>query len=496
MVRKMSKSEKKRDEYLQKRREKEEREAFEAKKNKVRSITAIVASSLLGIFVVGVLVGTIIANARANSGSYLRSKTAASSKNIDVNGAVMSYYFNDVYNTFLNYYGSYVSYYGLNTNLSLKNQKMSDNQTWFDYFMSGAKTNVSGILALNEAAKADNVSLDEGEINALTIRADNADTGLYGQGVKRGDIYDARTLEALAYKYQFMKQDELTPTDAEIDAEYNSNPKKYQSVGYYSYEFSWSEDPEDENAVTKESAKAEADALASHTGINGFKTAIRQLLKTGSDEESGEALDSKVEAQKTTGALYTEGNEISEWLFGEAAVGDTKVFEDDSAKKFTVCVLCDEPTRDESRTINVRHILFSFSDDESEKKAKKAAEKVLAEFNSGDKSIESFADLALAYSDDSGSLYNGGLYENVVEGRMVTAFNDWCFSEERKPGDADLITTDYGYHIMYFVGDGMDVWQASVADTILSERFSELNEKLTSDYPVAFDDTVLNSIPA
>ena len=488
----MSKSEQKREEYLKKRREKEEREAFEAKKSKVRKITAIAASSLLGIFVVGVLVGTIVANARANSGSYLRSKTAASSKNIDVNGAVMTYYFNDVYNTFLSYYGSYVSYYGLDTSLSLKNQKMSDNQTWFDYFMSGAKSNVSGILALNEAANADNVTLDEGELNALSIRADNADTGLYGRGVKRGDIYDARVLEALAYKYQFMKQDELTPTESEINAEYTANPKKYHSVGYYSYEFSWSEDPEDENAVTKESAKADAEALASHTGINGFKTALRQLLNTESDE----ACDSKVEACKTTGALYTEGDDISEWLFGEAAAGETKVFEDDSAKKFTVCVLTDAPTRDESGTINVRHILFSFSDDASEKKAKEAAEKVLAEFNSGDKSVESFADLALAYSDDSGSLYNGGLYENVVEGRMVTAFNDWCFDSERKPGDVEIITTDYGYHIMYFVGDGLEVWQASAADTILSERFSELNEKLTTDYPVAFDDTVLNSIYA
>ena len=34
---------------------------------------------------------------------------------------------------------------------------------------------------------------------------------------------------------------------------------------------------------------------------------------------------------------------------------------------------------------------------------------------------------------------------------MVDSFNDWCFHADRKPGDTDVIETEYGYHIMYFV---------------------------------------------
>ena len=35
---------------------------------------------------------------------------------------------------------------------------------------------------------------------------------------------------------------------------------------------------------------------------------------------------------------------------------------------------------------------------------------------------------------------------------MVTEFNDWCFDSARKTGDVDIVETEYGYHIMYFVG--------------------------------------------
>ena len=36
---------------------------------------------------------------------------------------------------------------------------------------------------------------------------------------------------------------------------------------------------------------------------------------------------------------------------------------------------------------------------------------------------------------------------------MVTAFNDWCFDDSRKAGDTGIVETEYGYHIMYYVGD-------------------------------------------
>jgi hypothetical protein len=36
---------------------------------------------------------------------------------------------------------------------------------------------------------------------------------------------------------------------------------------------------------------------------------------------------------------------------------------------------------------------------------------------------------------------------------MVAPFEDWCYDESRKAGDYGIVETDFGYHIMFFVGD-------------------------------------------
>jgi hypothetical protein len=120
--------------------------------------------------------------------------------------------------------------------------------------------------------------------------------------------------------------------------------------------------------------------------------------------------------------------------------------------------------------VNVRHILImpdTDTDDEDEElteeeqeaqtqaawdEALAEAQRILDEWSSGDATEESFAELANTYSTDGGSNTTGGLYEDVYPGQMVTNFNDWCFDESRQPGDTGIVESDWGYHIMYFVG--------------------------------------------
>ena len=145
--------------------------------------------------------------------------------------------------------------------------------------------------------------------------------------------------------------------------------------------------------------------------------------------------------------------------------------------------------------VNVRHILIkaeasedgSYTDD-AKAAAKEKAEAVLAEYEAGAKTEESFAALAEAYSDDGGSNTNGGLYENVYKNEMVAEFNDWCFDSSRKAGDTGIVFVDdegyyVGYHIMYFSGLG-DKYSTSDARknelaTSLSDVISELAETQT-----------------
>ena len=113
---------------------------------------------------------------------------------------------------------------------------------------------------------------------------------------------------------------------------------------------------------------------------------------------------------------------------------------------------------------NVRHLLVAFQGGktdangnktytETEKDtAKKAAWELMAEFEKTDMTEEDFAKLANQNSDD-GDGTTGGLYENIYPGQMVEEFEKWCYQADRKAGDYGIIQTEYGYHVMYYVGD-------------------------------------------
>lgn len=131
------------------------------------------------------------------------------------------------------------------------------------------------------------------------------------------------------------------------------------------------------------------------------------------------------------------------------------------------------------------------------------AEKVYADWQAGDATESTFAALAITYTQDPGSQENGGLYENVTEGQMVPAFNDWCFDEARQSGDTGIVETDYGHHIMYFVAknsDGTinvrhilfsavdpDAWKETVAADYVSAKMNEFTAALQQSYALRYD---------
>ena len=136
-----------------------------------------------------------------------------------------------------------------------------------------------------------------------------------------------------------------------------------------------------------------------------------------------------------------------------------------------------------SGTVNVRHILVKFEGgttststgettySQAEKDAAKAeATKILDEWLKGAKTEDSFAELAKKYTDDSNG-EQGGLYENIYRGQMVTKFNDWCFDVAREPGNYGMVDTEYGYHVMYF---------SSASETNYRD-YMVSNDKLTVD---------------
>ena len=134
--------------------------------------------------------------------------------------------------------------------------------------------------------------------------------------------------------------------------------------------------------------------------------------------------------------------------------------------------------------MDVRHILIlpegatvetvtteEFSD-EAWAAGEQKAQEILDRWLSGDKTEDSFATLANENSADTGSNTNGGLYSGVTEGKMVEAFNDWCFDADRKVGDYGIVKTQYGYHIMYFCGSQL-LWESQAESDLLAQMSND-----------------------
>lgn len=158
--------------------------------------------------------------------------------------------------------------------------------------------------------------------------------------------------------------------------------------------------------------------------------------------------------------------------------------------------------KDDTLMVNVRHILiqpeavelteedegYEAAVQEAKDAAKAKAEEILADWEAGDKTQDSFAALATEHTQDPGSATTGGLYENVYPGQTVPAFNDWCFDEVRAAGDTGIVETDYGYHIMFFVGDAEEsYWHSVVLEAYRNNCYMGFCEDAKAAFPTEFD---------
>ncbi len=100
---------------------------------------------------------------------------------------------------------------------------------------------------------------------------------------------------------------------------------------------------------------------------------------------------------------------------------------------------------------------------------------------------ENFALIANEESAD-GDGTTGGLYEDFAPGSMTQNFNDWCFDEARNEGDTGIVRTEYGYHIIYFLGHTeTQAWYNTALNDMVSEKMTDVMEQALADYPVRFD---------
>ncbi len=102
----------------------------------------------------------------------------------------------------------------------------------------------------------------------------------------------------------------------------------------------------------------------------------------------------------------------------------------------------------EEEQAKVRHILItSRENDPDEAKNKKLADSILYAIR---RDSSKFSSLVTKYSEDPGSVPNGGVYSWFPKGQMVPEFNDFSF--EKRIGSTGVVKTNYGFHIIQVLG--------------------------------------------
>ena len=479
----------------------------EAKKTNLYTTVFVVA--MVAILVIAITVG--VTQFITNSGIREKNTTALTIGQHELSNAELNYYYIDSINSFYSQNSSYASLFGLDVSAPLNEQVFDEStgETWADYFVDAAISTATAVYAMNDAAKAEGFTLPAEEAANLDTIMSNFELygmmygfsdaegyikAMYGKGATAESLRNYMEMSLIAEAYNAAHEESLVYEDADLRAAEAENPSLYDSFSYNYYYLAASRFQEggttaEDGSVTY-SAEEEAAALAA------AEEAAKSLAESAVTlEELDAAIDalpvnSETTAKTTNYSDYAYADidtDLAAWLAEDGRQeGDIAYVANTSGEEvlgyYVVYFL--EKNDNNVAMKNVRHILVTpeggttdangatVYSDEEKAAAKAEAEKILADWQAGEATEDSFGALAMEISDDTGSTEVGGLYEDIYPGQMVSAFEDWCFDASRATGDTGIVETEYGFHIMYFVGSS----EMTYRDHMIREALMEADQ--------------------
>lgn len=487
--------------------QKQKEQNREAKK--LKAYTIIFSSVLVVVLCVAlVTLGVRFVN---QSGILEKRTIAANVGGTDLNTVELTYYYNDAINNmytqaYESFGSSYASMYleaiGLDLSTPLDEQTNPDTgKSWAEYFVDAALSTAQSDIAMATLAAKENFTLPQEDQETLDTALKNLKTtatlsgvtvdqyleNVYGYGASEKSYTAYLKRSALADAYYDFHQDNLTYDDAAIQAKEEENPNGYNSYSYSYCYMSYTEfrqgGTKDENGSTTYTAEEDAAArakLAEAAAKLTTATTLEDLKTMVSEIEVNESSQLAVNQEVNQLHSSTESTNaaLAQWLaddarvvgeIGSVAITAKADSEDENSEDVTngyYVVLFEGSTDNATVMGNVRHLLIAFeggTTDETtnetvysaEEKgvAKTEAESLLQKWQDGEATEESFIALVKEYSDDS-TAADGGLFEDINPNSQYTAnFLNWSIDPSRKVGDTGIIETEYGYHVMYYVGD-------------------------------------------
>ncbi len=451
-----------------------------------------------------------------------------------------SYY----YSSIVSYYEQYAGYgyYDLDPNEDYSTQFTTndngDTVSWGEFFRQEALEEIKNIIVYYNAGLEAGVTLTdtqketiETQIKSVKDKAAENEVSVdqYIQATF-GKYCTVDTLKLMLEQYYItanykgMLNSSSQFTDKEIKDYFADHKDDFKQINfsYLAFEFNSADADSSEDSISKAKSympkmkdKDTVEELALEVYADFIKADAEAMLQENEELTEAEALESAAENYVSNTVATVNGTEspfdeeITNWLFSdESKIGETNIYKDESAGYIYVILKTEQPTLLDAETYTVRHILITPETDEEAQsgeeveytdeqmaQAKKQAEKILKEYESGEKTEYSFALLAEKYSADTASTSSGssgmfgGLYEGVELGKMVENFEKWSTDKSRKYGDTGIVESNYGYHIMFFVND-CPQYEAGIISALRSEKSNAIVENVE----VKLRQTVLDNV--
>ncbi len=485
--------------------ERQRQEMVEAKK--LRNNTIIFVTAM--VLVVAIALSTLGIRAIDRSGVLQKNTLALTLNDYQLNSVTLSYFYNDaIRNQYNQWYSSYQTntdtyvkmMYGLDTTARLDKQiaDKETGETWADKFVKQAIEDAKDCYAMYDMAINDKdfsltdeqkeqiaSALETTEQTATLYGFESLEQYLemqYGFGADVDSYKDYLEKTMYSYAYSTNYRDALNYTPEELANRLKSNPHNFSHFSFASYSLSFTNFLEGgtkgadgtttysdaEKDAARQKMKDVAESLAKATSVEELDKLIA-ALEINKDNQNAKSSQSKR-------VTYSQMSEvIAKWATEEgrkagdiAAIPNPTVTKNDDGTETSVLdnyfvVLLQERDDNGTYMANVRHLLVQFEGgkqnssggmdytDAEKAKAKQEAEDLLNGWKNNNPTQESFIALVKEKSDDS-SKETGGLFEDIhIDSQYVENFKNWCIDPKRQKDDVEIIETEYGYHIMYFV---------------------------------------------
>lgn len=404
-------------------------------------------------------------------------------------GRALTKFLNQYYNAFDEDYGSMVSFSIEEDINDLKNQDCTvegyKDKSWEDYFAIQAKNDLHEVEALLKGAKANGYKISKednkkaqsvyGELENYcqenNIVFDDYLHSTFGLEITKEKLINYYEEVELASRYAATLLKE--PTDQEVEQYYQANKDDIDTVDIRYFAFS-------KEDIDK--AKQFADDVKSEEDFKRLAIEYSDDSKKASYQNNDFSL--RKDLRKADLPEYLQSVLFDQKL----PVGTVKVVEGDTSYDVAMLVARNQPVyRQASISTIYLDARESNNDTLTSKKmnaCKSFADNLLQDFIANtDKSIEKFHEYNSKYADDKN---NQGDYNNISKGDSTKEIANWVFDESRKYGDLQVLSSTYGYTIVYFREfGGIDYFERSkelAKDALYDQKLADLKDDIKVEF--------------